>query len=1043
MTRSVNTVHTDDSMQDQEIRAAAATTLHQAVLDSAAKRQEQIAVIEGATGREHCYASLARDTARLAQAVWAAAGPADGHTGKLIAVLCEKGYHQALATLAVMQAAHAYLPLHVDWPAARLLDVMAEGEVTYLLISRQSAADQALRAALSASHRLLVIEDLLETPAPAPVTLPPVRPDDVAYVIFTSGSTGKPKGVTISHRGALNTIAAVNRDYAVGAADRVLALSELSFDLSVYDIFGLLTAGGAIVFPDQRRTKDASYWAELVDRHRITIWNTVPQLASLLADDYSTRGTRATSGNALRLFLLSGDKIALTLPGHLKQACPQAVVVSLGGATEGSIWSIWFRIEAVAPGWRGIPYGYAMPNQLMLVLDDDGAPCVPGVAGEIHIGGAGVALNYWGDHAKTAASFVFHPKWGRLYRTGDLGALNAAGYIEFIGRKDRQVKLRGFRVELGEIEAQLAACAGVRDCAVVAQAQHGAPGRQQLLAYYVPHDPADHPPAAALRTQLRTLLPDYMVPERYTAIDKLPLTANGKVDYTALPQPSQPEARAIAAPGTALEQRVAAMWAQVLGMPGDGPGVDDEFVNLGGDSIDAIRLASRLRQALQCQIGVADIFEGKTVRALCRVIEARGRQVATVVGESGALSGEVRLLPSQQWFFQQQFERPAQWGQSFVIRTPALDTNRLQECIGQLVAHHDAFRLRFQDGARQHYAPAAAPQLVLSTDGDTRDHARHLRMVQEGFDLAAGPLCHVEYISGYADGSARICFLLHHLLIDTISWRILAEDLEQLYQGAALAAKGSSCRQWADALHAYAAANAAQAGYWQAQLAAYRDPFAALDLPHDDRGARAGFSLSQADTAHLLQDANNAHQTEINDLLLSALAATLAERFGNRSNVIWLEGHGREEIDPAVDISRAMGWFTSLFPVELRLGAGMGETIRATKQALRAIANKGVGFGPLLGYAGAGLPTICFNYLGQLAKQAGAARQGAWSLTDESIVLLSDERNRDGYRLVVTGVVLNGQMRFTVDSFAGAALANGIADAFRQALAQVIGHTGG
>jgi non-ribosomal peptide synthase protein (TIGR01720 family) len=159
--------------------------------------------------------------------------------------------------------------------------------------------------------------------------------------------------------------------------------------------------------------------------------------------------------------------------------------------------------------------------------------------------------------------------------------------------------------------------------------------------------------------------------------------------------------------------------------------------------------------------------------------------------------------------------------------------------------------------------------------------------------------------------------------------------------------------------------------------------------------------------------------------------------------VIWLEGHGREEIDPAVDISRAMGWFTSLFPVELRLGAGVGETIRATRQALRAIADKGVGFGPLLGYAGTGLPTICFNYLGQLAKQAGAARQGAWSLTDESIVLLSDERNRDGYRLVVTGVVLNGQMRFTVDSFAGAALANGIADAFRQALAEVIGHTGG
>ncbi|WEF32912.1 non-ribosomal peptide synthetase [Pseudoduganella chitinolytica] len=1040
MTLSGNTVHTNDAVQDQEICAAAATTLHQAVLDSAATRAGRIAVVDSATGLEHGYDALARDTARLAQAIWCAVSPpvSAAHTGHLIAVLCEKGYHQALATLAVMQAAHAYLPLHVDWPAARLLDVMAEGGVEYVLVSRQCAADEALCAALSARHRLLVIEELLEAP-PLAATLPTVQPDDIAYVIFTSGSTGKPKGVTISHRGALNTIAAVNRDYAVGPEDRILALSELSFDLSVYDIFGLLMAGGTVVFPDQRRTREAPYWAELVARHGITIWDTVPQLAGLLADDYATRGMQ---GDSLRLFLLSGDKIPLALPGHLKQACPNAMVVSLGGATEGSIWSIWFPIDAVAPHWRAIPYGRAMPNQLVLVLDEDGMPCAPGVSGEIHIGGAGVALNYWGDEVRTAASFLFHPQFGRLYRTGDLGALNEAGYLEFIGRKDRQVKIRGYRVELGEIEARLAACAGVRDCAVVdLHALQGGQGRQQLLAYYVADGLADGHGAAALRAQLRAQLPDYMVPEHYTAIAKLPLTANGKVDYKALPLPGKAAARALVLPASALERDVAAIWADVLGLPADALGTGDDFVTLGGDSIDAIRLASRLRQALQCSVTVADIFEGRTIQALCRLVQARGNGQGTAVAtESGLLVGAARLLPVQQWFFQQQFDQPGQWSQAFVIRTPRLDPARLQACIDRLFAHHDAFRLRFIDGARQHYADAAAPILAIHDDGAMPDLEQRLRQAQEGFDLAQGPLCHVEYVTGCADGSARVCFLVHHLLVDTVSWRILAEDLERLYHGGELEPKGSSYRQWAEALQAYAAANPAQAGYWQAQLAAHRDPFAALDLPGSDTPVCVEFSLHHAATAHLLQEANHVHHTEINDLLLAALSTALAERFGNRANVIMLEGHGREEIDPAIDISRTMGWFTSLFPLELRAGADVADTIRTVKEALRAIPDKGVGFGALLGYAGHALPAICFNYLGQLEKQAAGGDD--WALTDDSLVLLSGERNRDGYRLVITGAVLDGQMRFTVESRAGAELAAGVADALRAALAEIVGYTG-
>ncbi|QIV96009.1 amino acid adenylation domain-containing protein [Allofrancisella inopinata] len=391
-------------------------------------------------------------------------------SGKLIGVLSEKGYKQVVATLGIMQSSSAYLPLNVDWPRGRCDEVLSEGNVDTVLLSNSEFNGCIKGSDIEDKYNWLIIEDIINYKSNTKLEeLFKPSLDDIAYVIFTSGSTGKPKGVTISHSGAVNTIQAVNDKFDVNKEDKILALSELSFDLSVYDIFGLLAAGGTIVFPDQKKTKEPSHWYELIDKHNITIWDTVPQLMSLLVDYVRDSSKQLPS---LKVTLMSGDWIPLNLPIQIKEVCPNITVMSLGGATEGSIWSIWYEIAQIDEGWKSIPYGQAMPNQKMYILNEQGQHNPLGVIGEIHIGGQGVALNYWQDQEKTQASFIEHPQLGRLYKTGDLGKWDKNGYIVFEGRIDGQVKLNGYRVELDEISSKLAKLPGIENALVTIQDNH-------------------------------------------------------------------------------------------------------------------------------------------------------------------------------------------------------------------------------------------------------------------------------------------------------------------------------------------------------------------------------------------------------------------------------------------------------------------------------------------------------------------------------------------------------------------------------------------
>ncbi|MDQ5920528.1 MAG: hypothetical protein QG673_584 [Pseudomonadota bacterium] len=441
---------------------------------------DHIAVVDNSNEVAQCftYRNLIDDSTFCAGYIFRQNNNKDlfSSANNLIGILVEKGYIQVVTCLGIMKAGYGYLPLSVEWPTERVKEVLDQAGVSVLLLSKTQMLGRATTI-LSDTYQIILIEDIFfeNTGSKLDSTIKsvqnlyqvtPVKPTDIAYVIFTSGSTGKPKGVTITHQGALNTICAVNKKYSITNTDKILALSDLSFDLSVYDIFGMLSCGGTIVFPNQSSIKEPSYWIKLIRAYEITIWNSVPQLADLLIKEMQCGHEYIES---LRLFLLSGDWIPVYLVLEIKRQLPQTQTVSLGGATEGSIWSIWYEINEIDHRQNSIPYGIAMPNQKMYVLNQYNQHCPVGVNGEIHIGGAGLALNYWHDEYKTNKSYFKHPILGRLYKTGDLGRWNRKGYIEFLGRLDKQVKINGYRIELGEIETKLISLPGISEAIVTVQ----------------------------------------------------------------------------------------------------------------------------------------------------------------------------------------------------------------------------------------------------------------------------------------------------------------------------------------------------------------------------------------------------------------------------------------------------------------------------------------------------------------------------------------------------------------------------------------------
>ncbi|RZS45025.1 amino acid adenylation domain-containing protein [Herbihabitans rhizosphaerae] len=707
--------------------------LHDRFFALASECPQWTALVDGET--EWTYGELADAALRVAG--WLAAqGVSPGDT---VAVRLPKSAEQIAAVLGVLAAGGVYVPIGVDQPDARRRRIESLAGV-----------------------RLTITESVTAEPLRAPVV---VDPDDSAYVIFTSGSTGEPKGVEVSHRAAWNTIADVNERWHVGPDDRVLAVSALDFDLSVYDVFGLLSVGGALVLVSEDERRDAARWVELVASHDVTIWNTVPALLDMLL----TAGT-SEQLDSLRLALVSGDWVGLDLAPRL-----DAALIALGGATEAGIWSNAFEVREIPAEWSSIPYGFPLRDQRFRVCDTDGRDRPDWVPGELWIGGASLASGYRGDPETTAAKFVWH-NGERWYRTGDLGRYWPDGTLEFLGRTDHQVKIRGHRIELGEIDAALSTAPGVTTAVTVVTST------RRLVAAIV-GEAAD-----ALR-HAREHLPEYMVPDQVHVVDSIPLSSNGKVDRPALAALLVEDVteHVAQAPEGAVEQLVARVWADVLA-PGRAVDRTADFFVEGGDSLAATRLVARLRAEGVTGASIGVLFERPVLAdfAARLVLSDASESTGAIVADPAARHEPFPLTDVQRayWLGRDPSLPLGGIGTNYYLEfeLPEVDIARLEHAWNRVVRRHDMLRAIVSEDGTQRVL-ADVPWLHIACDEVADAEAAGALLAETcarpPFDIADWPI-HRLRVARYP-GGARIGLCVDYVVLDGLSVLIVLRELAACY----------------------------------------------------------------------------------------------------------------------------------------------------------------------------------------------------------------------------------------------------------------------
>jgi amino acid adenylation domain-containing protein len=936
-------------------------------------RGPELAVV--AAGRSLSYGELDRRAVRVARRL----RQLGVEPNQLVAIVADKGWEQVVAALGVLYSGAAYLPVDASLPPARVGHLLERGEVAVVL----STVGAAARLPHPAGTSWLAIDEEATWAGVDDSPLADVQsPADLAYVIFTSGSTGEPKGVMIEHRAVINTVADINRRYQIDAADRVLALSSLSFDLSVWDIFGVLAAGGTIVIPEPAAGKDPAAWAELIDRHRVTVWNSVPALMDMLVTFCET--SPGSSLETLRVVLLSGDWIPVALPERIRALANPSHLVGLGGATEAAIWSIHYPITTVDPTWRSIPYGTPLANQSCRILDEQLQPRPDWVTGELYIAGDGLARGYWHDQAVTTAAFIDHPATGvRLYRTGDLGRHLPDGTIEFLGRADNQVKINGYRIELGEIETTLTKHPAVKDAILTTNHHH--------LTAYTTTDASFTGDADRLAEELLDLcrrhLPEWMVPARVVHLDGLPLTPNGKVDRAALARLDLPAPRVdgVVAPRSQPERILHDIWCDLLGRYE--VGVFDDFASVGGDSLLALQVIHRAaRHGLV--VSPRDFFAHPTIADLAA--SATGPRPASATTTDGSqASGPVPLLPRQAAFLGRSETPPAHWHYPMLFEVlQPMDRTALRVALRAVLRHHDGLRISLRHDAEwtAQVVPAADLPLPFSwhdlgdlPPADQREAVERIcRQIAQSISLA-GPLLHVAYFHT-GDGRDRLFVVGHWLLWDNYSCRVFLEDL--LTGHDQVLADGEVSLPEATPLTVWALQIAAQAGkpdvtgerdYWRRLLAFRSEP-----IPVDRRAAnQAGDermvlgALGAEATTRLASLAGG--ETTAADVLLAATTRALGRWAGTGLVRVDLDGHGRNRPDVDADPSRTIGRLSVRRPLDVCVPAGedLLPVARGVTAARSVTALDGANFDLLAHTAGdeelsAATAQVLFNYLGRV-----------------------------------------------------------------------------
>ncbi|GIN54556.1 lichenysin non-ribosomal peptide synthetase LicA [Bacillus paralicheniformis] len=884
-----------------------------------------------------------------------------------IGIMVKPSLEMAAGVLAILKAGAAYVPIDPSYPAERIGYVLKDSGAELLLTQTNLAAPEEF------SGETLLLDSMLSEEITKDDEVNPqagTQSDNLAYLIYTSGTTGQPKGVMVEHRSLVNLCYWHNDAFKVTEQDKSAKYAGFGFDASVWEMFPYWIAGAELHIIDEAIRMDITRLNQYFEENKITITFLPTQLCEQFME---------LDNQSLRVLLTGGDK--------LKRIAKRSyTLVNNYGPTENTVVA---TSTAIDPDKGMLSIGKPIANTRAYVLGQNNEVQPVGVAGELCIAGRGLARGYLNKPEETAKRFTEDPfvPGERMYRTGDAVKWLEDGRLEYIGRIDQQVKIRGFRIELSEIEVQLARLSEVQE-AVVTDIEDAC-GNKALCGYVVANEQLD---TESLARKLAQTLPDYMVPSFWVQLKELPVTANGKVDRRALPQPDvEAQTAEYKAPLTETEQLLADIWQEVLGI--DRIGITDNFFALGGDSIKGIQMASRLQQH-GWKLEMKDLFQHPTIGELSAYVQAADDQPI----DQNPVEGEVTLTPIQRWFFERRFTNEHHWNQSVMLHAlTGFDPETAGKALSKLIEHHDALRMVYQrngDGIVQYNRgleeTAVRPEVIRFNESGAELEAAVLKAsnrIQSSIDLTEGPLLKAAIFK--TDQGDHLLIVIHHLVVDGISWRILLEDFAAGYAQAEkgepiiLQDKTHSFAEYAARLEEYAGSKAfaKEIGYWQeieqAETAA---------LPKDDEAEdkrmrhtkTAEFSLSKEETEQLMTKVHEAYNTEMNDILLTALGLALKEWTGQEDFIICLEGHGREDIIDGLNISRTVGWFTSQFPalIQMRHSGDIGYQIKQIKEELRHIPNKGIGYGIYRYLTEEGKKAqpikhdISFNYLGQFTEMA-------------------------------------------------------------------------
>ncbi|MFM6069709.1 MAG: amino acid adenylation domain-containing protein, partial [Sphaerospermopsis kisseleviana] len=979
----------------------------------------------------------------------------------LVGICVERSLEMVIGLLGILKAGGAYVPLDPEYPTERLSFMLEDAQVSVLL-TQKSLLNQLPLDNREKPYQVICLEQLVLSEVEVntfnlELTENPNhqnQPENLAYVIYTSGSTGKPKGVTIEHRAIVNLSLTWAKTFQVQNHSRLLQFGSFSFDLSVGEITTALVTGACLYLGNKVTLLPSQSLVDFLTVNKITHSFLSPSALSVLP--------KAKLPD-LQCITVGGEACTTEL---VNQWGTERKFYNCYGPTESTVTATIFHCQ---PNGKKPAIGKAISNIRTYILDKNNQLLPPGIPGELCIAGVGLARGYLNRPQATGEKFIeidINGQVERIYKTGDLARYLADGNIEYLGRIDNQVKIRGFRIELGEIEAVLNQHPQIQTSCVIVREDN--PGQKQLVSYLIPHQHSTVT-MSEMRQYLKETLPEYMVPHSFVTLETLPITPNGKIDRRALPAP---ETRTgleikIVPPRNQTEKILAQIWAEVLRTKQIG--INDNFFELGGDSILSIQILAKAKQA-GLQLTAKQLFANQTIAELAAIAP----NIKTIEIEQELVTGKLPLTPIQHWFFEQNFTQPHHFNQAFLLSVPSdIKPEPLKQAFQQLLTHHDALRLSFsQKNSNWEQTYTAPKDQIAFREIDLSTIPEHKQpeaieaqgnLLQANLDISEN-LIQVALFHLGRGKRARLQITIHHLAIDGVSWRILLEDLQTAYQQLEqgkiiqLPAKTTSFKDWSEKLTAYAQSQTlkSEAAYWLNETRA-AVPSISVDHTKGENTVAAAntvlLSLSEAETHALLQEVPKAYNTQINDVLLTALALVLS-KWTNSKNVLFnLEGHGREDIVDSVDLSRTIGWFTTIFPVvvELPTTENLGETLKTVKEQLRAIPNKGIGYGllhylrqdPEIATQLKTLPQaeISFNYLGQFDQQINTT---SWMQpASESAGRMHGLQNNRPHLLDINSMIVEKQLQIEwtySTNFHQAATIEKLAQEFVNTLQDIITH---